>query len=131
MNFKAIFLVSIIGPVMGVLSIMGWIGDIEPLLWLAAMVIAVVFLKKNTQQYYLWHGVLSGVGWGIGSGLLLALFFDTYLKNNPEFVQSFQDVGQYTDQPQLIALGTSLITGLFSGALMGIALIIWNRVGSS
>ncbi len=113
---------------MGMMAVLGWTSDIEPLLWLAAMVFSVVLLKKKVETHSLANGIALGLAWGVSTGLVLFLFFGSYLDNNPEFVSSYTELSKYIN-PRIFVLISSLTAGLVSGLLMGVALLIWKRVG--
>ena len=91
MNWKLIFALSIFGLAMGIASVLGFVPPrFEWLYWLIiALISAFVVAKKAAAKLFL-HGFLVGLIGGIIAPILAALFFSTYLANNPSYAEQFQ-----------------------------------------
>jgi hypothetical protein len=117
MDWKIMAILSIIGLVMGLLSVKGFTQKIEPVLWLLFSIAASLILSKNIGQKPFLHALLIGIAWGICNGVIQSVFFDTYLANNPSLQQNFQK--QSFIRPRYLGLATGPIIGVITGLILG------------
>jgi len=117
MDWKVIIILSVIGLLMGLLSVQGFTQKIEPLLWLLFGIATSLILSRNIEQKAFLHGILIGLAWGILNGLTQSVFFDTYLTNNPSVQQNFQKKPFIL--PRYFVLVTGPIIGLITGLVLG------------
>lgn len=82
MNWKLVFMLSLAGAVMGVVSLFGLTRGFEPFLWVIIFAgYAVVIAKTMTSKHFL-HGFLASVGNGLWIGAIHASFHSTYIRSN-------------------------------------------------
>ena len=117
MDWKIIVILSVIGLLMGLLSVKGFTQKIEPVLWLLFGIATSLILSKNIEQKTFLHGLLIGIAWGIYNGAIQCAFFDIYFTNNPSIQQNFQKNSFI--QPRYFVLLTGPIIGLITGLILG------------
>ena len=117
MDWKIIAILSVIGLVMGLLSVKGFTQKIEPVLWLLFSIATSLILSKNIEQKPFFHALLIGIAWGICNGVIQSAFFDSYLTNNPSLQQNFQK--QSFIRPRYLGLVTGPIIGVITGLILG------------
>lgn len=125
MDWKLIALLSVVGIIMGLLSVRGFTQKIEPVLWLLFGIATSLVISKNLEKPFL-HGLVIGVAWGILNGLLQSAFFDTYLANNSSVQQSFQKNSSIP--PRIFVLATAPIIGLITGVILGGLSLLLKKV---
>lgn len=119
MRWPLIFLLSLHGVVMGILSVMGMVGGIEFWVWMgfaAALIPALGFLVKRLP---LANGFVVGLlGGALHQAMIIALF-SVYLENNPAEMEAFSRRQSELDPRLFLAILTlpiSMMWGLFIGA---------------
>jgi len=123
MDWKLILLLSVIGFIMGLLSVRGFTRTLEPFLWLLFGIAAALLISKNIDQKTFLHGFLVGLSWGIANGIIQSVFFDIYIVNNPQLQQNFQKVTFI--KPRFFSLLAAPAIGLITGlALGGLSLLL-------
>lgn len=117
MNWYIIILLSLFGAIMGLLSIKGYTGKLEPILWLLFVIISVLVLSRNVENKPFIHGLIIGLCWGIFNGLIQSSFFDQYITNNPNLQSSFNKSNAI--KPQFLVLIMGPLIGLVTGVVLG------------
>lgn len=122
MNWKLIFGLAGFGLLMGVLSVFGYTGSIEWLLWLVIAIICAVVISKILSAKLFLTGLLVGLFDGVINSIVQSAFFHTYLSNNPRVAEGFGPVPGGLDPRMFI-----LIAGPFVGFLYGLflGLVAW------
>ena len=121
MNWKLIFTLSLFGVAMGVASLFGLTGKIEPLLWLGIFILYAVMIAKKARSKHFLHGFLVSVLNGIWVGIIHSAFSSTLFLNNPEMLEGFQKLPQsFSPQAMMLVMGpligaaTGIVAGLFA-----------------
>ena len=122
MNWKIIILLSIAALIMGPLSVFGFTQGLEPFLWLIFAVAAGVILSRTVKTRLLAHALLIGIVWGILNGLIQAIFFETYLANNPTNAEEFRSVTFVN------ARFVPLIGGPIPGIIAGLVIFVVSKI---
>lgn len=127
MNWRLIFLLSLLAIVLAVVSILGFVRSFEWLMWL---IIGVYcgwqFAGRVTDDFFL-HGFYLGILDGILNSTAKAIFFDSYLSNNPRMVEAFSSLPQDLS-PRLVLLIMGPIIGAFSGVAFGVLAFLASKV---
>jgi hypothetical protein len=111
MNWKLIFLLSLIGAAMAVLTVSVIPSTIEPIIWLAIFFLYGWIITSRVQKgKYFLHAFLVSVLNGVWIGLIHAALHDTYVANHVDEVKTFGDAG---------AMGMIWMGPIF-GAIFGI-----------
>ncbi len=126
MDWKLIIILSVIGLIMGLLSVKGFTQKLEPFLWLLFGIATSLVLSKNIDNKTFLHGLLIGLAWGIINGLTRSVFFDVYLANNPQFQQNFQK--KTFIQPRYLGLVSGPIIGLITGLVLGGLSLLFKKI---
>ncbi|HYM92698.1 MAG TPA: hypothetical protein VET23_01050 [Chitinophagaceae bacterium] len=117
MNWPLILLLSLFGVLMGILSVNGLTKKIEPILWLAFGFFTAFILSRNVTATVFWHGLFIGIFWGTLSSGIQSIFFETYLKNNPQYHKAFKKSAVL--RPRYLILLVGPILGLITGTVLG------------
>ena len=116
MNFKLIFLLSLVGAAMAVLTVSVIPSMIEPVIWLAIFFgYAWVITNRVPKGRYFLHAFFVSVLNGVWIGLIHAALHDTYVANHVDEVKTFGDAGAFG----MIWMGPILgaIFGIISGVI--------------
>ncbi|MGH9787840.1 MAG: hypothetical protein ACRD4U_03945 [Candidatus Acidiferrales bacterium] len=127
MNWKLIVSLSGFGVVMGVLSVLGLSQGIEGWLWLALCIFCAGWMGTQLAERRFLHGFLTGLIGGAVAPVIQALFFSTYVANNPEFMQA---AGQLPPgiSPRIITVVAIPLGGLLSGVVLGLLTMLAGKV---
>lgn len=87
MNWKLIFKLSLVGLAMAVASLFG-LGPFELVLWLVIFVLYAWLIATRAPGKYFLHGLVTSLVNSIWITAVHAIFFDLYIRNNPQMVQS-------------------------------------------
>jgi hypothetical protein len=127
MNWKLIFGLAGFGLLMGVLSVFGYTGSIEWLLWLVIAVICAVIISKIVSGKLFLTGLLVGFFDGVFNSIVQSTFFDIYLSNNPRVAEGFGPVPGGLD-PRLFVLIAGPFVGLLYGLFLGLLAWLAGRI---
>ncbi len=126
MDWKVIGILSVIGVIMGLLSVKGFTQKLEPFLWLLFGIATALIISKNITEKTFLHGLFIGLAWGTINGVIQSMFFDTYLANNPALQENFSK--STSIQPRYLVLLTSPVFGLMTGAVIGGLSLLLRRI---
>jgi len=118
-NRRLIALVSIIGPVMGTLVVLGVFPEgADRFAWMGVNLACAFAIARARVNNAFWHGVVAGFIIGASATLVQGLFFNTYIANNPWVPERF------TNQPAGFSLRIFVMMlvpfiGLAGGLLTG------------
>ena len=126
MNWKLILSLSGFGVLMGVLSVLGFTQGVEGWLWLALGIFCAGWMGTKLAERRFLHGFLTGLIGGAVAPVIQAVFFSTYVANNPEFMDA---VGQLPPgiSPRLIAVVAIPVGGLLSGVVLGLLTMLAGK----
>jgi len=127
MNWKLIFSLSLFSILMGFASVFGLTQSYEWLMWLMIGVLcAWIFAKRVADDFFL-HGFYLGIIDGVFNSVIQAIFFSTYLANNPRMVEGLKDMPQGIP-PAVIVLIMGPIIGALSGVVFGLLTVIAGKL---
>jgi hypothetical protein len=121
LQWKLILLLSLPGPLIGLLTVYGVIpfGN-DRWYWLAISVVGAIVIARRVEGKAFFHGALVGVILGASSKLIQGVFSRTYIAHNPELLDRFGDM----NVPELryfllmlvpfVGVANALILGLMS-----------------
>jgi uncharacterized membrane protein YjjP (DUF1212 family) len=127
MNWKLIFVLSLFGVAMGVASLFGLTGKMEPVLWLVIFILYAYWIAKHVQSKHFLHGLLVSVLNGIWISVIHAAFSSTYFANNPEMLEGFRKLPR-SFSPQAMMLVTGPLIGAATGLIAGLFAIIAAKI---
>ncbi|HLT24889.1 MAG TPA: hypothetical protein VK004_07175 [Ignavibacteria bacterium] len=122
MNWKTILTLSLLGAIMGLLSVYGISkGYIEFALWMVIALISALTIERTTQKQLVTHGFLVGFLDGLFHGIVVAIFADTYFMNRPEVLEQYMQMGEgipLSLYPVIASVLTGIVYGLFIGLIV-------------
>ena len=128
LNQKIIFKTGSFGFLMGIITVMGWSQQLEPILWLIIGIGTTYVLNKNIKEDLLLHCLIIGLCWGIDCTIVQAVFFDTFLMNNSLSASIYT---QFINiNPRLFILLTGTITGAISGFILWLFINLIKKIKS-
>ncbi len=114
MNWKIILLLSLFGAAMGITSLTGATEKIELYLWIAIAVICAFAIVAKVESKFFLHTLLIGIFSAFLNSIIGAIFFDTYLQNNPTVAAGL------SQQPTFPSIRTfSFLVGMAIGVIYG------------
>jgi len=123
MNIRLILMLSLLGLVVGILSVVGVIrAGVESVVWLAiALIYGAVLARRAPGKFFL-HGFLTGLIAGALAPLVQAAFLGQYLSHNPKAADTLKALPANLPAAVLIILAAP-----FTGAMLGLVtgLITW------
>jgi uncharacterized membrane protein len=88
MNWKLVFTLALFGVAMGIAAVLGFYPpSLEWVLWLIiSLFCAWIIAKKAATKLFL-HGFMVGLIDGLVAPVITAIFFSTYMANNPSYAE--------------------------------------------
>ena len=127
MNWRLIFLLSLLSVVLAIASILGFVKSNEWLMWLIiGAYCGWQFAGRVTDDFFL-HGFYLGILDGILNSAAKALFFNLYISNNPRMAGEFRNLPQDLS-PQMVLLIMGPVIGAFSGVAFGMLTVIASKL---
>jgi hypothetical protein len=127
MNWRLIFLLSLLGIAMGLASVFGLARGSDWLLWLCVGIFSAwTFARRADDELFL-HGFYLGILDGVFNSTVEALFVPTYLLNNPRMVDALNDLPQGL-HPTLVILIMGPIVGTVTGVAFGILAVVAGKI---
>ncbi len=112
---------------MGVLSVLGLTRGVEGWLWLALCIFCAGWMGTQLAERRFLHGFLTGLISGAVAPVIQALFFSTYVANNPEFSQAAAQLPPGIS-PRIITVVAIPLGGLLSGVVLGLLTMLAGRL---
>lgn len=125
MNLK-IWVLTLFGVAMGLLSVYGYTQSYEWVYWLVIALISGAVIAKVTDRLIFVKSVVLGIFMGIFAGIIQSAMFDTYLENNPNSLDGFKDIPMSLE-PQYVVLFTAPFIGIAFGLLIGLIAILIDK----
>ena len=122
MNWKLIFLLSMLGPVMALAGIYGIVSfETEPYIVLGVLALFAITISMVARRRYFLHSLLTVILFGVFMSIVRLLLLSEYINHNPEVMEKTEDLlhkVHYIRSP-MVVLGSmimisAIITGLFS-----------------
>jgi len=126
LDWKLIFLLSLVGVAMAFLSVFGMTGRLESVYWLVIFVFYGIIIVKRTPGEYFLHAFLVSTLNGVWIGLIHASFFSIYMMNNPLMKATSQHMPFHT-HPRVVMVMMGPIIGAASGFLAGLIAFIAGK----
>ena len=127
MNWQLILSLSLLGVVVGLVSVSGLMGSQIWLLWLCVAAFCAWQFARKTRRYLFLHGFYLGIFVGVCASWVQAIFLPTYVSNNPRMAETFNNLPQ-TMHPAYVLLIMGPIIGAVSGIVIGLFAIIAGKI---
>jgi hypothetical protein len=93
-DWKLISVLSLPGPVMGLLTLYGVIADgTDRWFWLVISIACALVIARRVDGNAFGHGAFVGLFLGVSSKLIQGLFSGVYAAHNPDVVEKLADSG--------------------------------------
>ncbi len=93
-NWKLIFVMSLPGPVMGLLTLYGIVADgTDRWFWLVISALCALVVARRAEYNAFGHGAFVGLLLGVSSKLIQGLFSGVYAAHNPDLVEKLSESG--------------------------------------
>ena len=93
LTWRRILYLSLFGPLMGVVTVMGWIPHgVENFAWGAIGVFCAVNIARREKDLFFAHGAVIGFLSGASATFIQGLLSSTYAENNPWVLEGFADM---------------------------------------
>src|ERR1041385_19961 len=127
MNWKLIFLLSLFGVAIAVVSLFGLSKPIEMSLWLVIFIFYAIMIVKYTHGKYFLHGLLVSLFNGIWIAVIHSACFDMYIANNPEQAEM---AAQFPPSipPQMMMMIIGPLVGLIFGVVAGLFAVVAGKI---
>jgi len=117
MNWKLLFLLSLISIAMACAEVFGVLGTFDNILWPLILIFDAVMIAKNTRQKLFLHGFMVCIFNCIWITAIHGALFSTYAANNPEMTNNFKNIS--ANQQMLVFIFGPII-GVFTGLITGV-----------
>ena len=127
MKWSLIFVLSMFGLAMGVLTVSVIPSETEPFFWLAVFVVCAFVIARQCATRRFLHGLALGLlnsVWVTGSHVL---FFNTYIANHAKEAAMMTSMPM-PDSPRLMMTLTGPVIGLVSGVVLGLFALLAGLV---
>lgn len=127
MNWKLVASLSLFGPVVGALTVLGvFPKGVDRFVWAVVVVVCAVTVAKKEPKRALQHGAIIGFVNGAASTLLQAFFVDALAANNPWMVEALADQPAGFDFEFFVFMLVPFI-GVAGGAMTGFLAMLTAR----
>jgi hypothetical protein len=127
MNWQLILGLSLLGVVVGLVSVFGFMGGQIWVLWLCVAAFCAWQFARKTRRYLFLHGFYLGIFVGVCASWVQAIFLPTYLSNNPRMAETLGNL-PHNLHPSFLLLIMGPIVGTVSGIVIGLFAIIAGRI---
>ncbi len=127
MNWKLVLLLSLFGPLVGALTVLGvFPRGVDRFVWMAVVGVCAWTIAKKERGRALPHGAVVGFVNGASSTLIQALWVDTLAANNPWMVEAMADQPAGFDFEFFVFMLVPFI-GVAGGAMTGMLAMLAAR----
>lgn len=126
MNWKLIFLLSLFGLAMGLLTISVIPSSVEPICWLIIFLISAISIAKNCQGNFFLHGFMTAIFNCVWITAMQLIMYHSYVLHHPQVEASFAKTPLAT-HPRLAMCIMDIIIGIVSGLVMGLFAFIASK----
>lgn len=128
MNWKIITLLVLIVVALSIASIFGTINSNYLFVYMiATAVISGFIIAKTCDRMIFMQGVVVGLIGGIIGSAIQSIFFDTYLKNNPDTLDGFKNLTTSLE-PQYVLLFSGPFVGIANGIIIGLIAYLLHKM---
>ena len=121
MNWKLIFLLSLLGPLLALAGIYSVIGfNIEPYVMFTVFFSFAIIIGRIAKRQYFVHGMLTVLLTGLLMSIVRLKLLNVYVQRNPEVIDQVENLLHkfyFIRSPFLILSMLILISGIITGLL--------------
>ncbi len=130
MNWTIILLLVFIGAAIAVASLFGLLHSRYEIVYWLVLAVASGFVIAKTCNRTFMHGVIVGLFTGIIGSIIQAVFFDTYLENNPSSLDGFTNLTTSLE-PQYVLLFSGPFFGIAYGIVVGLIAFALKKISGT
>ncbi len=131
MNWRLIFVLSLFGPVVGTLTVLGvFPRGVDRFVWFVVVGVCAIVVAKREPKEPLKHGGVVGFINGAVSTLIQAFFVETLVANNPWMLDAMADQPAGFDFEFFVFMLVPFI-GVAGGAMTGLLAMLAAHVFAS
>lgn len=127
MNWKLIFLLSLFGLAMAILTVYVVPTKIEPIFWLTIFLFCAYMIAKQCSSKYFLHGFLVSLANCAWITVIHVLLYHPYMLNHPEMAQMNANM-PLQNHPRLLMLITGPLIGVGSGLVLGLFAFVAGKL---
>jgi hypothetical protein len=127
MNWRWILMLSVLGLLMAVASLLGWTSGMELWISIGVTLIAAVLLGYNLPAKHFQNGLMVAVFWGVISGALQYLFYDTFIANNPAAAEKLAQMPEGVDARTMMLVSIP-ISIIINGLILGLLALVAGKL---
>jgi len=127
MNWRLILLLSLFGPAVGVLTVLGvFPRGVDRFVWFVVVGVSAFAVAREEPRRALLHGALAGFITGVSSTLIQAVWVETLVANNPWMVEAMAGQPAGFDFEFFVFMLVPFI-GVAGGAMTGLLAMLAAR----
>ena len=127
MNWRLILLLSLFGPAVGVLTVLGvFPRGVDRFVWSVVVGVSAFAVARKEPRRALLHGALAGFITGVSSTLIQAVWVETLTANNPWMVEAMAGQPAGFDFEFFVFMLVPFI-GVAGGAMTGLLAMLAAR----
>lgn len=120
MNWRLILLLSLFGPAVGILTVLGvFPRGVDRFVWFLVVGVSAFAVARTEPRRALAHGAVAGFITGVTSTLVQAVWVETLSTNNPWMVEAMADQPAGFDFEFFVYMLVPFI-GVAGGAMTGV-----------
>ncbi|MEO8210940.1 MAG: hypothetical protein ABI840_10285 [bacterium] len=128
MNWKIIILLALIVVALSIASLTGAINTNYIFLYMiVTAIVSGVIIAKTCHRMVFMHGVVAGLLGGILGSVIQAVFFDTYIENNPTSLDGFKNLTTSLE-PTYVLLFSGPFIGIAYGIVVGVVAYVLHGI---
>jgi hypothetical protein len=127
MNWQLILSLSLLGVVVGLVSVFGFLGGQIWMLWLCVAAFCAWQFARHTRRYLFLHGFYLGIFVGVCASWVQAIFLPTYISNNPGMAETFNNLPRDM-HPSFVVLIMGPFIGAVAGIVIGLFALIAGKI---
>ena len=127
MNWKLVSALSLFGLFMAVGTVYFISSNVEPIFWIAILLLDAFLIVKFAPGKYFMHGFFTCIGnciWVTGAHILL---FAAYAANHAEEMQMMAS-GPLNTHPRIMMLMVGSFIGIATGILLGLLSLGFSKI---
>src|SRR5688572_3393572 len=127
MNWKLIFILSLLGLAMGIATVFVISSTAEPFYWLPIFLVTAYTIARRSPGSQFLHGLFVGIGNSVWVTACHVLLFDTYIANHPQEAAMMSSM-PLPDSPRLMMALVGPVIGVVSGLVIGGLALVAGRL---
>jgi hypothetical protein len=119
MNWKLIFVLSLFGLAMGVLTVFVIPSKVEPVFWLAIFCLSAFLIARDRATGHFVHGLMVGIVNSVWVTCTQIVLLHQYIAHHPKEVEMMKSM-PFPDSPRVMMVLTGPMIGVISGCVLGL-----------